>query len=109
MTARYMGRQLAPQKAYSEPVLQRRGLSLRTEGRRHRGSKTSLERANKRASSAAAHLAKIQGESPGRHRGACAGRRWEVGGGEGRIERFDGNREQSRTRFGPKKLKFWLV
>lgn len=82
--------QLAPVGAYREAILECCGLSLRTGRGRHRSSETSPERAEKRASSTAAHLAEVQGESPGRHCGALGGWWWEV---LRRIERFDGNRE----------------
>ncbi len=101
-----LGNQLAPVQAYREAVLECRGLRLRTGRGRYGGGEASLKWADERASaSTAAHLAKVQGESPRRHRGALGGWRWA--GEEGLsglmevVSRVHG--------FGPKKLKFWLV
>lgn len=72
------GNQLTRIEAYREAVLEGGGLGLSTGGRRYGGSKATLEWTDERASSTAAHLAKVQGESPGRHCGALGAMGWEV-------------------------------
>lgn len=79
---RELGAQLAPAGAYCEAVFERCGLGLRSGRGGHRGCETSLKWADKRAGSTAAHLAKVQGESPGRHCGALGGRAWVVMDGD---------------------------